>query len=888
MVKVTYEVKVWVGGTDDIPAIGLSGGVCTWSREIGILHDEWWGNISSMIDVSSSGNYETYSPTSVEIVKNKIVEKTLNNYGLTLTGKRIEIHEITTAVRVLYRGVIDKMTSSGNTVKIAVSHLTNKYNTNLTNKVGKDYSYLVYGSNVDGVPLVVDKDAVSLEIGTLGADEYYPAFRNITTEQDERYMLIEPVYDKSLVSYDDIVEFFEKSQYFMIEESESYVATLFRVNDGDTITIEMAIKPCRYKISTGEEAIPLDSVAIVKYAYPSSIYYPTGSDVDKNSIVLESGNVVPFYIDSIEYKSDSAQLLDADDVGFSYVAPKRTRFANDQELKELNGDAVILAGAQGVSIYSDVNTSITAKSATSANGENLGYRESSPVSNASIDLTGGINGLGFGYISYSFTGAYDIESPEDYEQLNCSMEATLKDVKALAAQNVFWRWDITSKIMVKTVGGIRDISTSLTETDPLIGDGSNSITVDDFKLPLTVASDVVNRSFRFSNESMSQRLWYSVDLFSELEEYEKKNPITVFYIVTVGTGMTRENVNMLATLESMKINVFSQYAYSLDELTANNVDGKAGVDTIADMYIDSCSRQNFSRLGFAVPSSGWGLDIPSGDITTVVNTADINANAPTDIIKYKTETTNTKAVKTDLLRYGFGLGFIDQSGLESWADLLSMYNDGGVNITAYEVVGKPAVVGFNSNRVYCDIGITTHEGNFNIFNTEQDTGSYDASFTEGFEVGVGKKLWLLGNILYKKYGVKNEYLKSLGDVDAIVDEEKYVRNQYAIAGAVEVGDATVLYDRYTLKISLSTEFVISNDLWKGSNIVFTFPHIASLHTGIITGMSKDISKEVYTITAEMVGDVLDSTEVFTIIESGSQADNIIESGSQVNNYVEAV
>ncbi|MCP4338143.1 MAG: hypothetical protein GY799_04495, partial [Desulfobulbaceae bacterium] len=150
MLKVTYEVKVWVGGTDDIPAIGLSGGVCTWSREVGILSDEWWGGISSTVDISSSGNYETYSPTSVNIMKSKIVEKTLNNYGLTLTGKRLEIHEITSTTRILYRGIIDKMAYSGNNeVKISVSHLVNKYNTNLTNKVGKDYTYLVYGNDVD-------------------------------------------------------------------------------------------------------------------------------------------------------------------------------------------------------------------------------------------------------------------------------------------------------------------------------------------------------------------------------------------------------------------------------------------------------------------------------------------------------------------------------------------------------------------------------------------------------------------------------------------------------------------------------------------------------------------------------------------------------------------
>jgi len=217
-----------------------------------------------------------------------------------------------------------------------------------------------------------------------------------------------------------------------------------------------------------------------------------------------------------------------------------------------------------------------------------------------------------------------------------------------------------------------------------------------------------------------------------------------------------------------------------------------------------------------------------------------------------------------------------------------MYNDGGVNITAYGVIGKPSVVGFNSNRVYCDIGITTHEGNFTITNTEQETASYDTSFTSGFDSGVGKNLWMLGNILYKKYAVKNEYLKNMADADAIVDEETYIKNQYAIAGAVSVSDGATLYERYTLKIKLPTEFVIANDMWKGGNIVFTFPHIASLHTGIITGFGKDIGKEVYSVTAEMVGEVLDSTEVFTIIESGSQPDNIIESGSQVNNYIEAV
>ena len=338
----------------------------------------------------------------------------------------------------------------------------------------------------------------------------------------------------------------------------------------------------------------------------------------------------------------------------------------------------------------------------------------------------------------------------------------------------------------------------------------------------------------------------------------------------------------------MKINVFSEESFDIDKLYADNVSGKDGVSTIAEMYVDVCSRQNLTTLGIATPSTGWGLSVPNESVDVAVNTSEILANASGEQIKYKTDSTSSKAVKTDLLRYGFGMGYIDKSGLESWSSVLSMYDSDGVNITAYDVIGDPSVTGFNSNRVYCDIGITTHKGNFTISNTEQDPIDYDGSYVSGFDSGSAKSLWLLGNVLYKKYAVKNEYLKTLSEVDAIVDEVSYIKNQYAIAGAVLVGDSAVLYERYTLRFGLSTEFVISNDMWKGSKIVFTYPHTASLHTGVITGLSKSISDEVYTITAEMVGGILESTEVFQIVESGSQVDNIIESGTQTDNYIEAV
>ncbi|MCP4274200.1 MAG: hypothetical protein GY781_19935, partial [Gammaproteobacteria bacterium] len=185
--------------------------------------------------------------------------------------------------------------SGNNEVKISVSHLVNKYNTNLTNKVGKDYTYLVYGNDVDGVPLVVDKSSTKVEVGTLGADEYYPAFRNVTTSSNSRLLYLDSIYDPADVSYDDVVEFLSKSADYIIEGKNSYVGRLREVLKGGTVPqVVIEVRPWAYKDTTGADAIQFNEVVVIKYTQPSTLNYPYGSEVGNSDIYLENGNPLPF------------------------------------------------------------------------------------------------------------------------------------------------------------------------------------------------------------------------------------------------------------------------------------------------------------------------------------------------------------------------------------------------------------------------------------------------------------------------------------------------------------------------------------------------------------------------------------------------------------------
>lgn len=893
MIKVDYVVKLYIGGNTDIGSVFLSGGVCQWSISTGILEDNWWGNISSNVDVSSSGNYESYSPTKIKIVKSKIVEKTLNNFGLTMIGKRVEILEVSSTTRIIYRGVVDKLTEYGNTTEINVSHLVNKYSANLTSMYGSKYSTLVYGVDVDNVELTTGSTGDGVTVGTLGSDKRYPYFRaSHGTIFVDRLWSITSLYDISIVSVSDLEEFLSQSKYFLLESQNSVIATIDRsvttkeIDGKEYATVWADIQPYMYKTQNGENAILKDEIIAVKYVDFATVLYTNNSSVGMGNVYNSDGVKIPEYIDYIEYNENSVNIIDANSRGFSFIEPERTRWANEEEMKAIFGEQYLSIGSDGVCFKHDQYGTIDSWDSSVTNGDNIGYRKSTggDISTATSTQTGRAFESGGGAAMWTnFAVAYDIDNVSDYETLYASMQCYIDNVNGWIIGDIF------STVRVKTIRKTHDVSYS--ENLQVITEDGEDYKVDDFILPNEVARDNENSSFLFKSYGVTGRIWYSVDIMNgiPLEDYEKNNPMTVYYTVQLrhNTGITSA-IPRTVDVTNMKVNVFSDVDFDLNDLYANNVTGKDGLFKISDIYNDVCKRQNFSCFGLPTPQQGWGIGDTTGDTGVAVNSTGILSTAPATEIKYKTDSTVTKDVKNDLLRFGCGIGFIDQNGLESWANLLSMYDSGGVNITAYDVIGVPSANGLNSNRVYCDIGITTNKGSFTISNTEQGAVDYRSEYADGFDSQTGKNLWLLGNILHKRFQVKNEYPKKLSEVDAVVDEVEYIKNQYAIAGAVSVDGNAVLYDRYTLKINLPTEFVIANDIWKGSKILFSFPNIASGHTGVITGIGKDISDEIYTIAAEMVGGIIDSTETYEIIESGSQIDNIVESGSQETNYIEVV
>ncbi|MCP4257242.1 MAG: hypothetical protein GY774_06905, partial [Planctomycetes bacterium] len=256
--------------------------------------------------------------------------------------------------------------------------------------------------------------------------------------------------------------------------------------------------------TTGADAIQFNEVVVIKYTQPSTLNYPYGSEVGNSDIYLENGNPLPFYIDSLEYGDDKVEILDADDTGFLYVKPQRTRFANDYEMREIFGTDIITTGTDGVCIYSDVNTQVTDYTATSANGDNLAYRGVGDIPTAYCSQTSGNIGEDRGYLSTNFVGAYDIQDPEKYSTLNVSLESTLSGVDwsggAVSANR-----DLNSIVLIKTVGGLKIVSSSI--NSGVINRNVSYYTVDDYLLPKSMDAPTVDHAnFRYSNNSVSQRI----------------------------------------------------------------------------------------------------------------------------------------------------------------------------------------------------------------------------------------------------------------------------------------------------------------------------------------------------------------------------------------------
>jgi len=908
MLKVEYKVLVFVGGTTDVPSIFLESGVCTWDNSTGILAEEWWGVLSNSVDISLGGQYEVYSPTTIKMLSTSSVETTLANNGLTMAGKRVEIHEISTfGTTIIRRGIIGNDSVVGNSITIGVSHVVNKYNANLTPRIGDEYSYLVYGEDVDAIPLSVDLAKTGATIGEIG-DKLYPAFT--VMENSVSTVKLRCVYDFSNVSVSQLNTFLASSDFLLLEgEGNSLVgsakSTSFVAVSGKFYTVFFAtIMPLNHKEGDASLFLPVDSTVVVKFTEATKVYTPYGTTPAPDNIRYKKDGELfqfPSYIDSLQYFDDRIEILDSDDSGVVFVEPKSAHWSTVQELEEAFPIEVGFPKKylEGFVFFYDQNTDITVHSGSTLDGDGIATRDGSNYASSEMGMTALAPEGVTGNINMSSCVTYVVENPLLHNNLYLTGDVEMSEIyhngAPITGSTVHY-YDYRVFVHAITI-------TSQTympvEIENLASGWFPSGNGEKNYFPATVKNDVANENFRYDNEAHFDNytgkvsLGYSTDLLEQFDfsPVDLRNPIKFIYQIDFHWRMPFSSNNTYsAKIPKMRLAIASKEGYSVDDLYIDGASNVDGITTVADSYVDVCSRQNLTSLGFDTPAKGWGLEIPTGDITEAVNTTDILANAPLIELIYSTNATGTKAVTYDLLRYGNGVGHIDSLGLESWADIGVMYT-GGVEITPYDIAGIPTVKSIDTNKVYTDIGVATTDGNIEIKNTEQSV--YDSSYVTGIDsTDDMKALWFSGNLLYQKFNVKNEYPKVLANCRGIVDVVPYIKRQYetnGVTSGIDAGEVfATMQKRFTLSFTVSTEFAIENFLWIGKGITPIFPSFGSGGTGIITGLSRSLKNGTVTISAEMVGETIATTTTHVIVESGTQTDSIIESGSQPDTYKETI
>jgi hypothetical protein len=307
------------------------------------------------------------------------------------------------------------------------------------------------------------------------------------------------------------------------------------------------------------------------------------------------------------------------------------------------------------------------------------------------------------------------------------------------------------------------------------------------------------------------------------------------------------------------------------------------ITNTADAYESTLKLQNYKTEHIAPPSEGWGLGYTTDDLSGVIDQALTTRNIP---LSWQPDDVSSKKIKRELLKYTTGIGMIDSSGLESWRDPLAMYEDTGFLFTNFHIKEKDLKpVSISDNKIFCEIGVTYANGTISVTNVEQE--NYSSEYVIGVtDPDDRQALWFAGRLLYQRYGIKNKFRQSLGDIKGISDEVDavdYIKRQYSLAGVVFGSEIVSLYSRYTVKFTVNTEVVwqaiaATGSFEIGSPLKLTYPSVAQADTGIVTGITPNIDGGETAISAEMVGVILDTQEEVIIQEAGDAPDEKQEQG----------
>lgn len=878
MIKLDYIVRVYTNSTETDSTIGLTSGVCEWStanQALGILTDNWISGIKDSVDISVSGYYAQYSNPTIKIVKNANVETVLNNVGLTLTGLRIEVVETDGVDELLLlRGIIQQIRIEGNDMILPVSHVANYYNTQIAPRIGEEYAPVVFGDEVNKVKL---NSVLSEPRDSTVGDNLTPVFE--VKSNSKTGLVLQSVY--SFLDYDDMVAFVQENQFVIAEGENSLVGQISPAVSSFPQIIFYPL-PLNAKDNTGTPYLPTGTNVILSGVDYNRYYTPYGSDVDADKLQYKDGDVFydfPSYVDSRVDRDESIDILDSDNSGESFIPPKGVAqwdsTGTSPTIKPFFG-----AGISLVDVGVFKTSTLTISNIVYTNPEGIYDRGSGAV--IECDITG----VGNAYFVASYPIKLTKPIPDNaYLTMDCVLGAT----NATSTSTM----DVIHRAYVET----------FKETYELVNRRKNSQTtpiqwgLQKNELPLYVNSGSANEYYRWENTIFGDipgSLGRDIDILEPIEnDYEKEVTMVLWVEFFLAIAINPDTLHVKIDLS---MSPAAQVEYNASDVYISSEGRKNISDAVVtetnEAYKSVLQLQNYSYLGLSAPSLGWGLEYPSGDLSVAIDPSLSVRSIP---LSYQPSSVSTNDIKLELLKFTAGIGYINSSGLESWADALNMYLTTGYAFTKHRIKGRPTIKQMDPKRVYPEIGVTYANGSISVLNVEQDI--YSADYVTGVsDPNDAKLLWWAGNLLYKKYKIKNKYPDKLADIKGIKNEADavdYIKRQYELAGVQFGVETASLYERYNLTFTTTREYVWDAIDSKGSfelgdPVYFTYPNIATLGNGVITGIIPNIRTGDTSVIAEMVGDIIDTNEQTTIIESGTQTDNIVESGAQADNYVEEI
>ncbi len=355
-------------------------------------------------------------------------------------------------------------------------------------------------------------------------------------------------------------------------------------------------------------------------------------------------------------------------------------------------------------------------------------------------------------------------------------------------------------------------------------------------------------------------------------------------------------------------------AFSYMGRAFNNFDRTVPNNNAGKFYEHILRLQDYTSQAIPRPNDGWGSAyaqlipsewdelIDSSNSYGGTSNVFLNTNVELEGQKLNYGEMNTETMKKELNRIMWGMGTIDNYGVEKVYPIIdAITNNDGTIITFFDLVDtkfsykkRAASDIFTEGEFKYNFDSNTSLYNKKISITNVDADSYKSSYVQGVtNASEANRLWSMANKLYATYRIKNTFPKEIGETKLLKNEEdaiNFIDSLYTWCGVDEDEGNFIVNDRYTMSFNIGLDFYIKNDLDHGSKILMDIPNLtpfSEYHSGIITSISINKSdKSTVKITCEMMGDITAGGDWLEIHESGSQTTDINETGSQEININE--